>query len=85
MRFLLKRDVITRVGYCDQHLLRLEKAGQFPRRVQIGPGRVGWLESEIDEFITGRAALRDAPVAPRRIAPPRRPTATPDGHKDADQ
>ena len=30
---------------------RLEAAGKFPRRVQISPGRVGWLAEEIDVFL----------------------------------
>jgi hypothetical protein len=29
----------------------LERAGQFPRRVQVGPNRVAWLASEIEEWI----------------------------------
>jgi predicted DNA-binding transcriptional regulator AlpA len=37
------------VPYTRQHLGRLEAAGLFPRRVQYGPNRVGWWESEIDE------------------------------------
>jgi prophage regulatory protein len=32
------------VPYTPQHILRLEKEGKFPRRVQVGPNRVAWLE-----------------------------------------
>jgi prophage regulatory protein len=38
------------IPYTRQHLARLEKAGQFPARVQIGANRVGWFEGEIDEY-----------------------------------
>lgn len=33
---------------------RMEKAGKFPHRVQIGVNSVGWLESEIQEWIQNR-------------------------------
>ena len=41
------------VPYTRQHLSRLEAAGKFPERVQLGEGRVGWLEGEVDEWIRG--------------------------------
>ncbi|HYG89825.1 MAG TPA: AlpA family phage regulatory protein [Azospirillum sp.] len=31
-----------------QHIAHLEAAGQFPRRVKLGPDRVVWLLSEVD-------------------------------------
>jgi predicted DNA-binding transcriptional regulator AlpA len=37
------------IPYTRQHLARLEKAGLFPSRRQVGPNRVAWLESELDE------------------------------------
>ena len=41
MRILSKRQVKESVLYSPQHIARLEKAGQFPKRVQLGPNRVG--------------------------------------------
>lgn len=38
---------------------RWERDGIFPKRIKIGPNAVGWLESEIDAFISQRAAERD--------------------------
>lgn len=49
-----------RVDYTRQHLMRLEKAGLFPRRVQLGANKVGWLEHEVDAWIEARAAQRVA-------------------------
>ncbi|HWX30948.1 MAG TPA: AlpA family phage regulatory protein [Steroidobacteraceae bacterium] len=48
------------ISYSKTQLWRLEKRGQFPRRVPIGPGRHAWVESEIDQFIADRIAARDA-------------------------
>ncbi|MGZ8889149.1 MAG: helix-turn-helix transcriptional regulator [Halobacteriota archaeon] len=33
---------------------RLEKAGNFPKRVRISVNRVGWVKSEIEKFIDDR-------------------------------
>jgi len=40
-------------------MLRLEAAGQFPRRVRIGAHSVAWLASEIHEHIAKLAAERE--------------------------
>ena len=59
MRILSKRQVKELVLYSPQHIARLEKAGLFPRRVQLGPNRVGWVEQEILDWLDERLALRE--------------------------
>jgi len=56
IRFISAADLYKLgIRYSRQHLDRLEKAGQFPRRVKLTPnGRVGWLESEIQEWLHSR-------------------------------
>ena len=34
--------------------------GIFPRPIQIGPRRIGWLQSELDLWISSKVAVRDA-------------------------
>jgi len=63
LKLLRTAEVCDRVGYSRMHLSRLEKAGDFPKRVHVGENRVGWFEHEIDEFLLKRAALRDTPTA----------------------
>jgi len=46
------------VPFTRQHILRLEKAGKFPKRFKIGARRVVWLLSEIEAWVCERAALR---------------------------
>lgn len=58
-RIIRKRELHQRVGYSDVHIWRLEKAGQFPKRIQLGPRAVGWLESEVDAWIQARADERE--------------------------
>lgn len=47
------------IAYCRDHLRRKVEAGEFPKPVAISGRRIAWLESEIDDWITGRAAQRD--------------------------
>jgi prophage regulatory protein len=48
------------IPYSKPHLWRLEKAGKFPRRVPIGAGRYGYVETEIDAYIERKIAERDS-------------------------
>ena len=62
-RLLSKKQVKELVLYSYAHLDRLEKAGQFPKRVRLSPhrmGRVGYLEAEVHAWIEARLAQRDA-------------------------
>ncbi|MFN3889593.1 MAG: helix-turn-helix transcriptional regulator [Beijerinckiaceae bacterium] len=61
MRILSKRQLKELVLYSSQHVARLEKAGQFPKRVQLGPNRVGWVESEIMDWLQQRLDVREKP------------------------
>ncbi|MBP2229636.1 prophage regulatory protein [Azospirillum agricola] len=58
LRIIRFPEVKSRIGYCQYHLRRLEAKGEFPRRVKIGARSVGWVESEIDEWIATRVAKR---------------------------
>jgi prophage regulatory protein len=46
------------VPFSDMHIWRLEKVGQFPRRIKLGGQRVGWSLSEISAWIEARKAQR---------------------------
>ncbi|WP_338548941.1 helix-turn-helix transcriptional regulator [Roseovarius phycicola] len=58
MRILSKRQLKELVLYSPQHIARLEKAGKFPKRIQLGSNRVGWLESEVHEWLQKKLAAR---------------------------
>ena len=60
MRIIRKRELKQKIGYSDMHISRLEAAGRFPRRIQLGPNSVGWLDSEISDWIQQKVAERDA-------------------------
>lgn len=60
MKVLRKKEVVEKVGYSGMHISRLEAAGRFPKRIKLGPNSVGWLESEVNEWIEQKVAERDA-------------------------
>ncbi len=61
MRILSKRQLKELVLYSSQHIARLEAAGQFPLRVRLGQNRVGWVESEVLDWLQKRIDSREKP------------------------
>jgi prophage regulatory protein len=59
VRIVSKRQLKEMVLYSPQHIARLEKAGKFPKRVQLGPNRVGWVEDEVLDWLQARLNCRD--------------------------
>lgn len=70
-RILRVDEVQYRTGLCRTSLWRLERAGKFPRRRAVLGQRMGWLESEVDEWI------RQRPVAVVGASVPDDGTASP--------
>lgn len=58
VRLITRAELRSIVPYTPQHILRLEKRGLFPRRVQVGANRVAWLLSEVEEWVAARVAER---------------------------
>jgi prophage regulatory protein len=59
MRMLSKRQLREMVLYSPQHIARLEAAGTFPKRVQLGQCRVGWIEQDVLDWLAGRIKRRE--------------------------
>lgn len=47
------------VPYSFAHIARLEAAGQFPKRVQLGACRVAWVAEEVQNWIDERVRRRN--------------------------
>ena len=58
MKIIDWKQLKTMQPYSRQHVTRLEKAGKWPKRVQLGQCRVGWVLDEItahfDELVKRR-------------------------------
>ena len=67
-RILRVQEVEEVVGRDSVTIWRDEKAGRFPRRLKIGPRAVGWLQSEIQEWLQNRAAERPVPTDEPEVA-----------------
>ena len=59
MKILSKKALKELVLYSPQHVARLEKAGSFPKRVTLGPNRVGWVEAEVLDWLNERLLARE--------------------------
>lgn len=46
------------IFYCRVHLMRKVEAGEFPKPIDLSDRRIAWIESEVDDWIATRAALR---------------------------
>ena len=53
------KELLKRIPYSAVQIWRIEKIGLFPKRVKLGPRRIGWVESEIDEWIKMKMIRRD--------------------------
>lgn len=57
---LRRREVEARTGLRCSTIYDGIKAGTFPAPIQLGPKSVGWVESEINVWLSERVAARDA-------------------------
>jgi prophage regulatory protein len=58
MRILKLPDVIERCAISRSSLYQFTKDNKFPKSVRLGERAVGWLESEIENWIAERAEQR---------------------------
>ncbi len=57
-RLVLWPAVKHQTGLSRTTAWRMERAGDFPSRVQVSPGRVGWRESELKDWSRSRGPAR---------------------------
>jgi len=57
-RIIRKPELFSRIGLSDATVWRLERAGKFPKRIRLGGNSVGWLSTELEEWIEKKAADR---------------------------
>jgi len=57
-RIIRKPELQIMVGLSDPTIWRLEKAGKFPGRLRLGGSAVGWMESEVMDWLKKKADAR---------------------------
>jgi len=56
MKIIRVKQLVAKIGVSASTVWRMERAGTFPKRRKLSPGAVGWLESEVDEWLESREA-----------------------------
>lgn len=51
------------IKFSRPHLARLEQEDKFPKRVRLGACSIGWLTSELTDYLGKRAAARSEVAA----------------------
>lgn len=63
-RIIRKPEITERSALSSVTIWRLEKTGQFPKRIQLGGNSVGWFADEFDEWLEQKSRARFAEVSP---------------------
>lgn len=58
-RYIRAAELIRMTGLSPSTIWRLEQEGEFPRRRKIGSSAIGWLESEIDDWLKTREPVSE--------------------------
>ena len=66
-KFIVLRQVQEIVPYSASYIWRLERSGEFPKRIRLGGNRVAWLQSEVESWIEGKIAARADGTPPVKL------------------
>ncbi|WYX26830.1 AlpA family transcriptional regulator [Achromobacter xylosoxidans] len=55
---LRRAEVEARTGFKRAHIYSLIKEGRFPKPVPLGVRAVGWVSTEVDQWINDRLQAR---------------------------
>ncbi|MDE2982906.1 MAG: AlpA family transcriptional regulator [Gemmatimonadota bacterium] len=58
IRFVRLREVMARTGLSRSTIYILMAEGRFPTPVPLGARSVGWIDSELEEWLRDRIAAR---------------------------
>lgn len=57
-KILRMPEVEAKVGYKRPTIYKFIKSGEFPKQVPLGVRAVGWIESEVDDWIKSKIDAR---------------------------
>ncbi|MCL9851150.1 AlpA family transcriptional regulator [Ralstonia solanacearum P673] len=67
MRAIRIKEVIQKVSLSQSTIYAMIAKGNFPKPFELTPGRVGWIEEDIDAWLATKAG-RNLPAATPRSA-----------------
>jgi prophage regulatory protein len=59
LKVLRKQSVLDTIGVSSATLWRMCKGGRFPKPIELGSNSVGWVESEIQDWLADRMSQRN--------------------------
>ena len=59
MRIMRLKEVIEKTGLAKTTIYNLISQGEFPKQIDLGARSVGWVDTEIEEWIKAKIELRD--------------------------
>ncbi|WP_340053761.1 helix-turn-helix transcriptional regulator [Pseudomonas sp. JAI120] len=62
MRIIRLKEVIESTGLARSTVYKFISDGVFPKPISLGDRCVGWLESEVQDWILGKVKERDLSV-----------------------
>jgi prophage regulatory protein len=60
---ILRADLRQLVPLSDTTIWRMERRGEFPKRISISVGRIAWRRCEIEAWLALREAAREPAAA----------------------
>jgi prophage regulatory protein len=66
-RVVRRKQLLELIGLSCATQWRMEKAGQFPARIKLGKGSVGWHLTEVEEWLQDRERVLRLPIPRERL------------------
>ena len=60
MRIMRLKEVIEKTGLAKSTVYNLISQGKFPKQIDLGARSVGWVDTEIEEWLLSKIELRDS-------------------------
>lgn len=66
-RIITSEELHSFVPLSSMQIWRLERAGMFPKRLQLSAKKIGWLLPEIEDWIASRNRGANPDAQPRKF------------------
>ncbi|GIU20067.1 hypothetical protein TUM4261_42720 [Shewanella sp. c952] len=62
MKIIRLKELTAKTGLSRSTVYELIASDQFPKQFPLGPRCVGWVEQEVDDWLTEKAAKRNPTI-----------------------